>query len=144
MPSRADDIYWAFNNYLLNECMNTFILNSVSMCVCMCMCAFIQVQFYSTFSQVLSGLGVHLLSELYSTLALLIKRTFLDYQKREIAQVSIFAAAVHLVTGSLFLFKLNAIKTFILSIFFPASCWNVKIVSVLNDWGGQIVSHIFL
>ena len=122
MPSRADDIYWAFNNYLLNECMNTFILNSVSMCVCMCMCAFIQVQFYSTFSQVLSGLGVHLLSELYSTLALLIKRTFLDYQKREIAQVSIFAAAVHLVTGSLFLFKLNAIKTFILFIFFPASC----------------------
>ena len=72
------------------------------------------------------------------------KGTFLDYQKREIAQVSIFVAAVHLFTCCLFFFKQNAIKTFILSIFFLASCWNVKIVSVLNDWGGQTVSHIFL
>lgn len=81
MPSRADDIYWAFNHYLLDECMNTFTLNSMGTCVCICTCAFLQVQFYSTFSQALSGLGVHLLSELYSTLALLIKRNIFRLSK---------------------------------------------------------------
>ena len=81
MPSRADDIYWAFSNYLLNECMDTLILNSMGMCVCMCTCALIQVQFYSTFSRALSGLGVYLRSELYSTLALLIKRNIFRLSK---------------------------------------------------------------
>ena len=44
MPSRADDTFWAFSKYLLNECMNKFTLKSGYSCVCVCVCAHAHTQ----------------------------------------------------------------------------------------------------
>lgn len=126
MPSRADDTFWAFDKYLLDESMNKFTLNSLDVCVCVCVssraCAhvhacFIQVQFHPGFSQVLSRLSVHLLSGLDSTLAPLIKKKIFRLPKERDCSSFYLCCCC-----SFILHALYAIKTFMLSIVFPASC----------------------